>query len=50
MKTLVSALVLLSFLSACEQMAMDDSMAMEEGMEMEGETGMDDGMETMADG
>jgi len=48
MKILISAVLLMSFLSACEQMAMNDGMAMEGEMAMEG--AMDDGMDSMAGG
>ena len=53
MKIFVSALLLLSFLSACEQMGMSSSM--EDGMAsdtmaMEGDMAMDGGMDSMSGG
>ena len=47
MKTLVSALLLLGFLSACEQLGMNNH-AMDDGMAMAGAPAMGD--ETMGDG
>ncbi len=53
MKTFVSALLLLSFLSACEQMGMGSDMEngmATESMAMEGDMAMDDSMGAMAGG
>ena len=54
MKTLVSALLLLSFLSACEQAMMNDTMAADgmaaDSMAMDGDMAMDDGMDSMSGG